>query len=280
MQLFVLAIFCSIAALTSADYWGDFKADDCIGNGLRQYSSVLHGIPFGQSWESHCADGPKAIIVGQTFDRPFRCTNEGPGIRMWGEFAVTDASCVYNIGSALRQGYQLGIGAELKSPLGRFRLIMQSDGNLVLYRVSDYRAIWSSNTANTGAYRAIMQYDGNFVVYTGTNVAVAKWATHTVGQPANYLLVQDDGNLVIYSVGSNTVQWTSNTAGFKTKATNLRTESSDSASVENIGAMTMQEALPNATVGIVHFDRDPNTAGGVAVAAPDQASNLTLGGTN
>jgi hypothetical protein len=278
MQLFVLAIFCSIAALTRADYWGAFKMDDCVGDGLRQYSSVLHGIPSGQSWESHCADGPKTIILGQTFDRPTRCVNQGPGVRMWGEFDVKDASCIFKTGSVLHQGYQMGIGAEINSPLGRFRLIMQSDANLVLYRVSDYKAIWSSNTANSGAYRAIMQYDGNFVVYTANNEA--KWSSQTNGRPANYLMVQDDGNLVIYSVGSNTVQWTSNTAGFKTKATNLRAESSDSASVENIGAMTMQEALPNTTVGIVHFDHDPNTAGGVAVGAPDQASNVTLGDTN
>ena len=80
--------------------------------------------------------------------------------------------------------------------------------------------------------------------------------------------------------GSNTAQWASNMKGFKTKATNLSAESSDSASVENIGAMTMQDALPSTTVGIVHFDHDPNTAGSVAVGAPDQASNLTVGGTN
>ena len=269
MQLFVLAIFCSIAALTRADYWGTFKRDGCSGDGLRQHSSVLYGIPFGQSWESHCANGPKTTILGQTFDRPTRCKNQGPGINMWGEFDVKDASC----GGIIYQGSQMGIGAQINSRLGRFRLIMQSDGNLVLYRLSDYKAIWYSNTANSGAY-AIMQYDGNFVVYTVNNVA--KWSSQTYGRPVNYLMVQDDGNLVIYSVGSNTAQWASNTAGFKTKATNLSAESSDSASVENIGAMTMQDALPSTTVGIVHFDHDPNTA----VGAPDQASNLTVGGTN
>ena len=268
MQLFVLAIFCSIAALTRADYWGTFKRDGCVGEGLRQHSSVLYGIPFGQSWESHCANGPKTTILGQTFDRPTRCKNQGPGINMWGEFDVKDASCS---GSALHQGYLMGPGAWINSPSSRFRLIMQLDGNLVLYRLSDYKAIWYSNTANSGAHRAIMQYDGNFVVYAANNVA--KWSSQTYGRSANYLMVQDDGNLVIYSVGANTVQWASNTAGFKTKATNLSAESSDSASV---GAMTMQDALPSTTVGIVHFDHDPNTA----VGAPDQASNLTVGGTN
>ena len=173
----------------------------------------------------------------------------------------------------------MGFGDWINSPQGRFRLIMQIDGNLVLYRLSDYKAIWNSNTAKTSAYKAVMQYDGNFVVY-GSKYE-AKWSSQTYGRPASYLMVQDDGNLVIYSVGPPyTVQWASNTAQFKTKATNLSAESSDSASVENIGAMTMQEALPNTTVGIVHFDHDPNTAGGVAVGAPDQASNLTLVGTN
>ena len=192
---------------------------------------------------------------------------------MWGEFDVKDASC----GGVLYPGYEMGIGADITSRLGHFRLIMQSDGNLVLYRQHDSKTIWNSNTANSGAKRAIMQDDGNFVVYTANNEA--KWSSQTYGRPGNYLMVQDDGNLVIYRGGSNTAQWASNMKGFKTKATNLSAESSDSASVENIGAMTMQEALPNTTVGIVHFDHDPDTAGGVAVSAPDEASNLTLGGT-
>ena len=45
------------------------------------------------------------------------------------------------------------------------KLIMQADGNLVIYRRSDGVPIWSTETYdNVGDY-AIMQTDGNFVVY-------------------------------------------------------------------------------------------------------------------
>jgi hypothetical protein len=40
----------------------------------------------------------------------------------------------------------LAMGGELSSDRGCFRLVMQSDGNLVLYRNGDDKAIWNSNT--------------------------------------------------------------------------------------------------------------------------------------
>ena len=41
----------------------------------------------------------------------------------------------------------------------------QDDGNLVLHRLADMQALWSSRTAgNPGAF-AVMQGDGNLVVY-------------------------------------------------------------------------------------------------------------------
>ncbi|MGW7005620.1 hypothetical protein ACWGCW_23160, partial [Streptomyces sp. NPDC054933] len=52
------------------------------------------------------------------------------------------------------------------------RLVMQLDGNFVMYRKSDGKAIWSSGTSgNSGAY-AYMQSDGNLVVYKSTGGAL------------------------------------------------------------------------------------------------------------
>ena len=101
MKLLVFAVICSIAALTCADKWGSFESGPCVGDGLRQYSSVLNGIPSGESWESHCANGPKTVIEGQTFDRPSSCVNAGPGINIWGFFDLKDASCLTMGNSAL-----------------------------------------------------------------------------------------------------------------------------------------------------------------------------------
>lgn len=53
------------------------------------------------------------------------------------------------------------------------RLIMQSDGNLVIYDEFN-RARWASNTVGRG-WTARLQTDGNFVVYTRSNRPV--WAS-------------------------------------------------------------------------------------------------------
>src|SRR2546426_2571055 len=80
---------------------GNFKKDTCTKRGYRQYSAVLEGIPFGQSWEKACAS-KDATIAGHYFPKPDRCRNQGPGIAMWGEFDVPDNSCKAQWGSFQR----------------------------------------------------------------------------------------------------------------------------------------------------------------------------------
>jgi surface antigen len=98
--------------------------------------------------------------------------------------------------SQLLPGETLPAGADLISPNHQYRLVMQTDGNLVLYQGAS--ALWSSGTdGSPGAY-AVMQTDGNLVVYLG---GVAKWNSHTNGFDGAYLSLQDDSNLVIYGSG-------------------------------------------------------------------------------
>lgn len=61
---------------------------------------------------------------------------------------------------------------------GGVKLLMQSDGNLVLYALQD-RPVWDSNTVGRGIppYRLIMQSDRNLVIYYGRNQPI--WATGT-----------------------------------------------------------------------------------------------------
>ncbi|WP_435271362.1 hypothetical protein [Streptomyces sp. 1222.5] len=88
------------------------------------------------------------------------------------------------------------------------RLVMQSDGNLVMYRNRDGAAIWSTHTSgHSGAY-AVMQTDGNFVVYDATSHPL--WSTHTAGNSGAWANMQDDGNFVIYK--GSTALWNSGTA--------------------------------------------------------------------
>jgi hypothetical protein len=88
----------------------------------------------------------------------------------------------------------------ITSPNGRYSLIMQSDGSLVMYR-NDGTIRFSMAKHGTVA---VMQADGNFVEYAGST---ALWSTGTAGccnhpgWPIPYLRITDDGNLRVESLG-------------------------------------------------------------------------------
>ena len=98
--------------------------------------------------------------------------------------------------NTLHAGQSLSSNQSLSSSDGRFQLILQTDGNLVLYRNHDHVALWSSKTNGQDTHQAIMQGDGNFVVYHVNGQA--SWASGTNGKAGSFLILQNDGNLVIY----------------------------------------------------------------------------------
>ncbi len=85
-------------------------------------------------------------------------------------------------------------------------LVMQGDGNLVVYDDLSHQALWASSTVGKGAFAA-MQADGNFVIYNYVNKAV--WASNTCCRSDAWLQIQDDGNVVIYNGGH--AIWATNT---------------------------------------------------------------------
>ena len=106
-------------------------------------------------------------------------------------------------------GQQLNVNQSINSSDNRFTLVMQDDGNVVLYRKQDNHPLWASGTNGQDVKRAVMQDDGNFVLYH-TN-GRPSWATGTQGKNGSFLVLQNDGNLVIYWPSdpvwaSNTVQ--------------------------------------------------------------------------
>ncbi len=108
-------------------------------------------------------------------------------------------------GATLTTWQRLDRGQSLHSSDGRYKLLMQSDGNLVLRNASN-SPIWATNRA--GQY-AVLQGDGNLVVYNSSGAAV--WNSRTVGSGGDRLRVQNDGNLVLYD-GSRAV-WSTGTVG-------------------------------------------------------------------
>ena len=111
-------------------------------------------------------------------------------------------------GDRLLPGQGLLAANSITSADGRFELIMQTDGNLVIYG-PQHQPVWASNTSgHADVFDVIFQTDGNLVVYTGQNKPL--WASGTNGKPAASVVMQNDGNLVIYDSGNHPL-WASNT---------------------------------------------------------------------
>ena len=87
----------------------------------------------------------------------------------------------------------------MASPNGKYALLMQDDGNLVLwdYTVNPPYPRWCTHTTAPGAYAA-MQTDGNLVMYAGgANGGSAIWASNTRYVGTDNVIMQSDGNLVV-----------------------------------------------------------------------------------
>ncbi|MFB8171442.1 hypothetical protein ACFC60_26220 [Kitasatospora purpeofusca] len=106
--------------------------------------------------------------------------------------------------STLKSGEALATEENLTSSNGRFQLIFQNDGNLVL---ADLEAggvvVWNSASADRGATEARMQEDGNFILFDPSGEA--QWATGTDGNDGACVSVTDDGNVVITRDGDGTL---------------------------------------------------------------------------
>ena len=98
--------------------------------------------------------------------------------------------------STLLGGERLEPGWYLQSPSRLCDLVMQRDGNLVLYSAGR-RALWASGTRGVAGAFAVMQPDGNFVIYPRTGRAV--WASTTARHPGARLAVTDTAQVVVSS---------------------------------------------------------------------------------
>lgn len=97
---------------------------------------------------------------------------------------------------------------EINTADGNYKMILQSDGNLVLY--SPNNAIWASGTDGRAVGYLALQTDGNLVLYDKTDRPL--WNSNTPGRGSVKLVLQQDGNLVIYSF-TNFPYWNTGTMG-------------------------------------------------------------------
>lgn len=98
---------------------------------------------------------------------------------------------------------------QLTSSDGRFKFVVQEDGNAVVYQGST--ALWATNTAGHQPGWFTVGGNGN-LGYAGPD-DIALWGTQISGATGTNakLVMQSDGNLVLSENGS--VVWTSGTGG-------------------------------------------------------------------
>lgn len=86
------------------------------------------------------------------------------------------------------------------------KLVMQADGNLVMYdydapNATERSALFASDTSGIFNMRALFQSDGNLVIYDLRDRQ--RWASRTNGYPSAVLTLKDDGDVqILRSTGS------------------------------------------------------------------------------
>ena len=162
----------------------------------------------------------------------------------------------------LGSGQALHVGGYLLSDNGRTLLVLQRDGNLVVYAADSGHPLWASRTNGQPIARAVMQTDGNLVLQRGDGSPV--WATATQGNPGAYLHAQDDGNVVMISPSGRPV-WATDTQGYNTtdSVRASRTIFDVFGFAESLGGVT----IPGVLASISDVTSDPRFVAAAATAA-------------
>lgn len=174
---------------------------------VRELSSISGSTTFSTTDLANIPGGLNSITLGLAYMAP---GNRPVWYYRWIGFAASVRSR-----SELVTGNTLYPWEYLSATYGQsYRVVMQNDGNLVVYYVDSwnkYTPIWSSGTqGNPGAW-AVLQNDGNFVIYSASGKALWAISSYT-SRRGNKLVMQDDGNLVLYC--NSEVVWSSKHGGY------------------------------------------------------------------
>lgn len=171
---------------TACGGFGDSGGPFFTGGGEAQGVYAAANIPAGSN--DNCA------VAVRSWHQPIQ-----PLLNSYGLTLQTVQTC-----GRMNPGRVLATGGSVASCDGRFNLVIQGDGHLVLYQAG-VGAIWWNNVFGAG-HTLHMQTDGNLVVYN--NVGQARWFTGTNGRNGAFLAVQNDGNVVVYSHLGQALWWT------------------------------------------------------------------------
>lgn len=169
--------------------YGMVRSSACVGGGDSGGSFVTpggeaQGVTSGGQLNPQTNENC-SLASPVTFHQPLQ-----PILNAYGLVLQTVQTC-----GRMNPGRVLSNGGSVTSCDGRFTLVIQGDGHLVLYQAG-VGAIWYNSVFGSG-HTLHMQTDGHLVVYNGAGQPV--WYTGTSGNNGAFLSVQNDGNVVIYN---------------------------------------------------------------------------------
>lgn len=163
---------------------------------------VLYNQAGVAQWDSQTSGNPGAWLVLQTDGNMVIYSSSD--VALWATYTISNPNHLDYVNTTLYTGTMFP-GQSINTADGNYHLIMQPDGNLVLY--SPTKALWDTGTVGDDVEFLSMQPDGNLVLY-GQNGPL--WASNTAGLGPLRLVVQQDGNLVLYN-NQNTAMWDTQT---------------------------------------------------------------------
>ena len=156
-------------------------------------------------WQSNTSGHPGAYLTTQTDGNLVIYSSSNTPL--WASSTVSVPDHLSRVDTSLSVA-SLFINQSLQTANRNYQLILQGDGNLVLYHQGT--VLWASMTVGKSISFLAMQPDGNLVLYNTSGAPV--WSTKTDGRGSSSLNIQADGNLVIYnSAGKPT--WNTGTNG-------------------------------------------------------------------
>jgi hypothetical protein len=165
---------------------------------------VLYDTANRPLWNSETSGHPGARLVTQTDGN--LVVYSSANVPLWASYTLSRPDNLSTVNYSLSSAI-LFQGQQLETADRKYRLVLQQDGNLVLY--SPTRALWATHIYATRPY-LVAQSDGNLVLYNSAGQPI--WHTQTSGQGAVQLKMQSDGNLVLYNSAGKPL-WNTATQG-------------------------------------------------------------------
>jgi len=151
----------------------------------KTYSAGSTVVLGGNDRSSTNADSMYGVIIGDASD------HDGPD----------DGGASGHLSDYLLPGDVLDLDQWMLSENSRYKLKLQTNGNLVLRDTNTQTPIWKSGTANESASHLILQQNGNLVLRSTSNTKL--WSSNTTDSNASLLFLGNDGVLALYDDDNN-----------------------------------------------------------------------------